>query len=63
MPVGTTHGRRDGCRQHTQPRTPITIIGSNATPSDGTRTTRTAGGPVATAAAAVAGTPTERGDR
>jgi len=39
MPSGTTHGRRDGCERVNQPRMPITIIGSDVTPPDGTRST------------------------
>ncbi|MFC7069753.1 hypothetical protein ACFQL9_08875 [Halobaculum lipolyticum] len=50
MPSGTTHGRRDGCRQHTQPRTSITIIGVDATPPAGTRSTVAAGADAAASA-------------
>ena len=57
MPSGTTLGRRDGCEQHTQPRTPITIIGVDATPPGGTRATAGAGAaPVATDDVAATGT-------
>ncbi len=48
MPSGTTHGRRDGCEQLIQPRTPITIIGSDATPPGGTRSAARATTPAPT---------------